>query len=40
MDNSFKIDLTVMGWECLYWILLAQDRGKWLAFVSMATNLQ
>jgi hypothetical protein len=26
MDNSFKIDLTVMGWECLNWILLTQDR--------------
>jgi len=29
-----------MGWECVDWINLAEDRNQWQALMNMAKNLQ
>jgi hypothetical protein len=41
MDN-IKIDLRDIrvGWDCMDWIDLAQDRGPWRALVNTAMNLR
>jgi len=37
-EDIIKIDAEGIGWECLDWINLAQDRGRWRAFVSVVMN--
>jgi hypothetical protein len=38
VDN--KIDLGELGWGCVDWIGLAQDRDKWRALVNVVMILQ
>jgi hypothetical protein len=38
--DNIKMDLREMRIDGANWILLAQDRGWWRAFVSMVMNLQ
>jgi hypothetical protein len=37
MDN-IKIDLREIGWGCVEWIDLAQDRDQWRALVNTVMN--
>jgi hypothetical protein len=37
--DIIKIDLTEIGWDCMYWIDLAQDRDQWRALVDTVINL-
>jgi hypothetical protein len=39
-ENNIRMDLTEMGWKCVDWIHLAQDRDHWRAILNMAMNLQ
>jgi hypothetical protein len=34
-EDNIKIDVEKIGYECMYWIHLAQDMGQWRAFVNM-----
>jgi hypothetical protein len=38
-DNS-KMDLREVGWGCMDWINLAQDRNRWRALVNAVMNLR
>jgi hypothetical protein len=38
--DNIKIDLTEIGWDCMDWIDLAQDRDQWRALVNTAMNLR
>jgi hypothetical protein len=29
--DNIKMDLRTIGWDCMNWIDLAQDRGQWRA---------
>jgi hypothetical protein len=39
MDNV-KIDLREMGWDVIYWMVVAQDRDQWKALVNMVMKLR
>jgi hypothetical protein len=39
-DDNIKMDLRETGIDKANWILLAQDRVRWRAFVSTAMNLR
>jgi hypothetical protein len=39
-EDEIKIDLREIGLECEDWILLAQDRCRWLALVNMVVNFR
>jgi hypothetical protein len=39
MDN-IKIDLRKIGWDCMDWIDLAQDRDQWRALVNTVMNFR
>jgi hypothetical protein len=32
-EDNIRMDLREIGWECVYWIQLAQDRDQWQAVV-------
>jgi hypothetical protein len=34
------MDLREIGWGCMDWIDMAQDRDQWRALVSMVMNLR
>jgi hypothetical protein len=34
------MDLSELGWDCMDWIDLAQDRDKWMALVNTVMNLR
>jgi hypothetical protein len=34
------MDLGEIGWECVEWIHLAQDRDRWRAVVNAVMNLR
>jgi hypothetical protein len=34
------MDLMEIGWGCMYWIDMAQDRDQWWALVNTIMNLQ
>jgi hypothetical protein len=36
---TFKMNLREIGWEGVYWMLLAQDRDQWQAAVNTVMNL-
>jgi hypothetical protein len=36
--NNIKIVLREIGWACMYYIVLAQDREQWKAVVNKAIN--
>jgi hypothetical protein len=38
-EDNIKMDLGEVGWGCLDWINLAQDRNRWRALVNAVTNL-
>jgi hypothetical protein len=38
--DNIKIDLRGIGWCCMAWIELAQDRDQWRALVNTVMNLQ
>jgi hypothetical protein len=37
---NIKMDLLEIGWGCVDWIGLAQDRDMWRALVNAVMNLQ
>jgi hypothetical protein len=39
MDN-IKLDLREIGWDCMDWIGLAQNRDQWRALVRMVMSLR
>ena len=39
-ESNFQMNFKEMGWKRVDWINLAQDRGKWQAFVSTVTTLR
>jgi hypothetical protein len=39
MDN-IKMDLREIGWNCMDWIDMAQDRDQWRALVNTVMNLR
>jgi hypothetical protein len=38
--NIIKMDLREIGWDCMDWIDLAQDRDQWRALVNAVMNLR
>jgi hypothetical protein len=39
-EDNIRMDLQEVGYGCVDWIGLAQDRGRWCALVSMVKNLR
>jgi hypothetical protein len=39
-DNNIKMDLREVGWGCIDWINLPEDRDRWWALVNAVMNLQ
>jgi hypothetical protein len=37
--DNIKMDLREIGWDCMDWIELAQDRDQWRALVNTVMNL-
>jgi hypothetical protein len=35
---NIKIDLREIGWDCMVWIDLAQNRGQWRVLVNTVMN--
>jgi hypothetical protein len=38
-DNN-KMDFREIGWGCMEWIALAQDKDKWRSLVNMVMKLR
>jgi hypothetical protein len=38
--DNIMMDLLLIGWGCVDWIGLVQDRDKWRALVNAVTSLQ
>jgi hypothetical protein len=38
--DNIKMYLSKIGWDGVDWIVLAQDRDQWRAFMNTAMNLQ
>jgi hypothetical protein len=38
--NNVKMDLREIGWDCMDWIDLAQDRDHWRALMITVMNLR
>jgi hypothetical protein len=38
--DNIKMDLREIGWDCMDWIELAQDRDQWRALVNMEMKLR
>jgi hypothetical protein len=38
--DNIKIDLREIGWDCMDWIDLAQDSGRWRALVNTVMKLR
>jgi hypothetical protein len=39
-ENNIKMDLREVGYGCVDWMELAQDRDRWRALVSAVMNLR
>jgi hypothetical protein len=37
-EDNIRMDPRAIGWKCVDWIHLAQDRGKWRDFVNTVMN--
>jgi hypothetical protein len=38
-EKNIKMDLQEVGWDCMAWIDMAQDRDRWRALVNAVMNL-
>jgi hypothetical protein len=38
--DNIKMDLREIGWDCVDWVDLAQDRDQWRALVNTVLNLR
>jgi hypothetical protein len=38
--NNIKMDLREIGWDCIDWIDMAQNRDKWRALVNAVMNIR
>jgi hypothetical protein len=38
--DNIKIGVREIGWDCMDWIELAQDRDQWKALVKMVMNIR
>jgi len=38
-EDNIRMDLREVGWGCVDWMELAQDRDRWRALVSAVMNL-
>jgi hypothetical protein len=38
--DNIKMDLSEVGWGCIDWIDLAQDRDRWRAVANTVMNLR
>jgi hypothetical protein len=38
--DNIKMDLREIGWDCVDWIDMTQDRGQWRSLVNMVLNLR
>jgi hypothetical protein len=39
-EENIKMDLQEVGWESVDWIVMTQDRDRWLAVVNVVMNLR
>jgi hypothetical protein len=39
-EDGVRMDLREVGWGCMDWIELAQDRDRWWALVNEIMNLR
>jgi hypothetical protein len=39
-ENNIRMDLREVGWGCVDWMELAQERDRWRALVSAVMNLR
>jgi hypothetical protein len=39
-EDGIRTDLREIGWGCVDWIRLAQDRDRWRALVNTVMNLR
>jgi hypothetical protein len=39
-EDGLKMDLREIGWECVEWIHLALDWGRWRVLVNAVMNLR
>jgi hypothetical protein len=39
-EDNIKMDLREVGYECMDWTELAQDRDTWQALLNMVMNLR
>ena len=40
LEDNIRMDLREVGFGCVEWMELAQDRDRWRALVSAVTNLR
>jgi hypothetical protein len=39
-EENIRMDLREVGWGCVDWMELAQDRDRWRALISAVMNLR
>jgi hypothetical protein len=39
-DDNIRVDLKEIGWECVDWKHLSQDKDQWRALVNTVMNLR
>jgi hypothetical protein len=39
-EDNIRMNFREIGWECVYWMHLAQDRDMWRAVVNTIMNLR